>query len=347
MSEKNQGKKSAGAYIGDFFAKYMLLLITVAVALVFGAMNPQFFKFRNMMNIVSSACVMGIAGIGITCINAADEMDFSAGTEVAAGACFMAWLLSQKWCRNYFLALVLTLVLMTLFGLLNAFINIRIGVPAFIATMGTSYVVKGFLKSLVGGQGIYSNAMWPSYFTFMGQGYLFGIIPMPAVVLAVLGVLMLIYTERTRSGRYIYAVGCNSTACKYIGISANKQRVKGFVICAVMCGIGGIVQGSMLNGGIATMGDSVFMMGLTALMWGVMFMKKGVFNVPGTLVGTLFIAIINNGMVMAGASGFAKNVVQGGMLLIGVCMVSVMKLTSQKMKIIKKKEKAFDQTKAA
>ncbi len=322
----------------SFVSSYFLLLFTAALAVFFGLRNPQFLKVRNLLNILSSACIMGIAGIGITCINAANEMDFAAGTEVAAGACVMAWLLSQHWCRNYFLAFAITIAVLICFGLLNAFINIRIGVPAFIATLGTSYVVKGFLKALVSGQGIFNNKMWPPYFTFLGQGYLFGIIPMPAVVLVIIAVVMLIYTERTRSGRYIYAVGINPAACKYLGISADKQRVKGFVICSVLCGIGGIVNGSMLNGGMATMGDSTFMLGLTALMWGVMFMRKGVFNVPGTLIGTLFIAIINNGMTMLGATGYAKDFVQGGMLLVAVCIVSVMKLRSSGF-LRRKKEK--------
>ena len=343
MSNNLKTRRSGvGTRMYGFFSKYVLLLITVLLALFFGAMNPQFLKIRNLLNILSSACVMGIAGIGITCINAADEMDFSAGTEVAAGACLMAYILNQPWCKSYALGLVLTLLIMVCFGLINAFINIKIGVPAFIATMGTGYIAKGFLKSLVGGQGIYNSPNWPSYFTFVGQGYLFGVIPMPAVVLAVLGFFMLVYTEQSRSGRYIYAVGCNPTACKYLGINANVQRVKGFIICAVLCGIAGVVQGSMLNGGIATMGDSTFMLGLTALMWGVMFLNKGVFNVPGTLIGTLFIAIINNGMVMMSASNYVKDLVQGGMLLMAVCIVSIMKLRPRG-----KKQKRLAQPKQA
>lgn len=322
-------KPSAQSQFGEIMSKYLLGFITIAVALLFGVLNNSFFNGKNLLNILTSACVMGIAGVGITCIFAADELDFGAGTEVAAGACMMAWLLEQPWCNNYFIAIVLTLIVMVLIGLFNAFINIRIGIPAFIATMGSSYLIKGILKSMVGGSGIYASAAWPPYFTFLGQGYLFGVIPMPTIILLICGLFMLFYTEKTRSGKYIYAAGVNPKACRYLGININIQKIKGFVICAVLCGIGGIVMGSMLNGGIVTMGDSVFNQGLTALMLGAMFIKKGVFNVPGTLVGTLLIAIMNNGLTMIGAPAFAKDLVQGAILLASVCIVTAMKYKSK------------------
>ena len=318
VSKKNS-KASA------FISKYLLGFITIGIAIIFGILNSSFLQMTNMMNILTNACVMGIAGVGITCIFAADELDFAAGTEVAAGACIMAWILEKPWCKNYVLAIIITLLAMVLIGCFNAFINVKIGIPAFIATMGSSYLIKGILKSMVGGSGIYASGAWPDCFTFLGQGYVLGIIPVPVVVLLICSVFMLFYTEKTRSGKYIYAVGVNPTACRYLGIDIDRQKIKGFVLCAVLCGVGGIVMGSMLNGGIVTMGDSVFNNGLTALMLGAMFIKKGVFNVPGTLVGTLFIAILNNGMTMIGAPAFVKDLTQGMILLGSVCIVTVMK----------------------
>ena len=315
--------------MNNVLSKYLLGFITIGIAAIFGLLNNSFLQVTNLLNILTSACVMGIAGVGITCIFAADELDFAAGTEVAAGACLMAWLLERPWCNNYVLALVITLAIMAGIGFFNAFINVKIGIPAFIATMGASYLIKGILKSLVGGSGIYASAAWPACFTVLGQGYIFHIIPIPAVILLLCGTFMLFYTEKTRSGKYIYAVGVNPKACSYLGIDIDKQKIKGFVLCSVLCGIGGIVQGSMLNGGIVTMGDSVFNNGLTALMLGAMFIKKGVFNVPGTLVGTLFIAIMNNGLTMVGAPAYIKDLTMGSILVVSVCIVTVMKLKSK------------------
>ncbi len=310
----------------EFLGKYGIGFFTILVAVFFGTLEPAFFKGRNLLNILSSACVTGIAGMGITCIYASGELDFGAGIEVATGACSMALLLRTDWCNSYALAIVLTLLIMVGIGLMNSFFHIVVGIPAFVSTLGVSFLVKGVLKYLTNGGGIYALPQWPKAFTFVGQGYLFGVIPMPVIVLVAVSVVMLLFTERTKWGKYIYAVGVNSKACNYLGISAKLQKTIAFVLCSVICGIAGIVQGSMLNGCLATMGDAIFTQALTVLMFGALFLKSGVYNVPGTLVGALLYTIILNGMTLCNTPAWAKEVVQGALLLVALCLVASAKL---------------------
>ncbi len=314
----------------DMFAKRWLLFFTIATAVIFGIISPAFLQVANLLNILSSACIVGVMGVGLTCIFATGELDFSAGSQVSLASCLMAVMLGRTSLHSYAAALILTLVILGLVGLYNAFLHVKIGIPAFIATLGTSYLVKGIAKALTNSKTVNNLPQWPKAFTFMGQGYLFGIIPMPVVILVIVGALILFYTEYTRAGKYLYAVGSNPTACDYIGIDGKAQKVKGFVITAVLCGLAGVMQGSQMNAASPTLGENMFVPALTTVFLGATYGKIGVFNVPGTLVGAVLYALINQGLLMITSELWLKNYVQGGMLLFALVMVVVIRVKGSK-----------------
>lgn len=326
----------------EFLGKYWLVFVTIGVAVVFGICEPSFFQPTNMLNILSLSCLTGLAGIGVTCIMAVGETDFSTGVQVTMGAMLMAVILDKQWITNYYVVFVLTLVIMALYGMFNAFLHIKVGIPSFIATLASSNLMQGLVKWAMGNNTLYNSSRWPEEYNILGQGYLFGVIPNTVIILVIVAAIMLIYTERTVSGKYIYAVGVNSEACKYMGINQNKQKLKGFVICSVLCGLTGIVQGSMINGASPTLGDPMLLNSLAVLMLGAI-MRKGVFNVPGTIVGAILMAIITNGLTMLGADSATKDMVQGGVLLLAVTVVAVIRIRSGHVKLPQRKKAAEEQ----
>ena len=314
----------------NIFAKRWLLLFTLATVVVFGIISPAFLKMDNLLNILSSACIVGVMGVGLTCIFATGELDFSAGSQVSLASCLMAVILGGGLIKNYIVAVLLTLLVLGIVGLYNSFLRVKIGIPAFIATLGTSYLVKGIAKALTGGKNINNLPEWPEEFTFIGQGYLFGVIPMPVVILVMVGAIVLFYTEYTRAGKYLYAVGANPIACDYIGIDGKIQKIKGFVITALCCALAGIMQGSQMNAASPTLGENMFVPALTTVFLGATYGKIGVFNVPGTLVGAVLYALINQGLLMITSDLWLKNYVQGGMLLFALVMVVVIRARERK-----------------
>ena len=138
-------------------------------------------------------------------------------------------------------------------------------------------------------------------------------------------------TEYTRAGKYLYAVGANPIACDYIGIDGKIQKIKGFVITALCCALAGIMQGSQMNAASPTLGENMFVPALTTVFLGATYGKIGVFNVPGTLVGAVLYALINQGLLMITSDLWLKNYVQGGMLLFALVMVVVIRARERKM----------------
>ncbi|MDP4109995.1 MAG: ABC transporter permease, partial [Bacillota bacterium] len=298
-STKNTEENARGKSImTDIFGKWWLLILTVALAGFFSIMEHNFLTPSNLLGILSNACLAAIAGCGLTCVMATGEIDFSTGSAMTLSACTMTVLLNSRITDNLALAIVLGLAVSILLGLFNAYLHLCIGIPAFLATLSSSLLAKGVAQWITGGTTIYGGIWDPKAYTFIGQHYLLGMFPMPFVVLVLVGAVILFLMEFTIVGKSLFAVGANQTACEYIGINARKYKLIAFVLCALMCGISGIVQASMANGAGPSMAESYQLLSVMVTVMGGTFLKKGVFNVPGTLLAGILVTMVSNGMIM-------------------------------------------------
>jgi len=307
----------------EAITKYLLLIATIGVAIAFGIAEPRFFKVTNLLDIVRSASIIGIMGIGLTVVQAAGEYDFALGAESAIGGISFAVLLANA-VHNIWLGVLIVIGVALVIGFVNSFTVLKIKMPAFIATLGLSTTLTGICKILTGGA-TFASAAWPDNFIIFGQGFLFGILPMPAVIFVLIILIVWFFMERTKQGRYIYAVGLNPTASTHIGINVKRQKAIAFVVCALLCGIAGMVQASMLNSVTPEMGSGNLLPAISTCMLGATFLKPGVYNVLGTAVGAILLAVITNGLTMIGASFYMKDVIQGLVLLFAVGIIAVIR----------------------
>lgn len=322
-----QAKTNNKFNITKTIERYALLVFTVIVAIAFTVLQPAFVGVGNIMNIVSSTVVLCIASLGLSLVMITGEIDFACGSELAAGACVIAVLAKSG--MNYFLAFFISLSFCALIGSVNGFLHTKIGIPGFIATMGVSFILDGFNKMITGSSRVFSST-WGKIFVMIGQKKIGGIFPVSVLLLIAIAAVILIYTEGMTNGRKLYAVGANDNACKYIGIDARKEKMKAFIISAVLCGLAGIINASQLNAASPYLGETTLVNLLTMLMLGATFYRIGVFNVPGTIVGALLVNIINNGMTLVGAATWQQYLVQGIVMLVAVTMVTILRLRAAK-----------------
>lgn len=323
--EKVKANKKSG--LSKTIERYALLVFTIIVAIVFTGLQPAFVSVGNVMNIISSTVVLCIASLGLSLVMITGEIDFACGSELAAGACILAVLAKSG--MNYFLALLISLLFCALIGCINGILHTRVGIPGFIATMGVSFILDGFNKMITGSSRVFSST-WGKIFVAVGQKKIGGIIPVSVIVLVVIAAAILIYTEGMTNGRKLYAVGSNDSACKYIGIDARKEKMKAFIISAVLCGLAGVINASQLNAASPYLGETTLVNLLTMLMLGATFYRIGVFNVPGTIVGALLVNIINNGMTLIGAATWQQYLVQGIIMLAAVTLVTLLRIRASK-----------------
>lgn len=308
--------------------KYLLLIVALLVGVAFGLVEHSFFKPTNLIEIVRAAAIIGLMGIGETVVQAAGEMDFAVGAETSFGGVIVAVLIT-KWMPNtsFVISIIITLALVILIGVLNSLIVVKIGIPSFVATLGMNTFINGINKYLTGG-GTYYSTHWPAGFDSFGTGSVFGI-PMPAIIFIIGAIIVWLFLAKTRTGRYIYAVGANPNASKNVGINVGKSKMIAFIVCAICGGCAGMMQCSILNSATPTSGDSNFLKSLSTCMLGATFLTPGVYNIPGTFVGAIMLGIIDNGLTMVGASFFMKDIING---LVLICAVGLVALTQKKNK---------------
>ena len=307
--------------VSRILQSYLLLIAAFVVGIVFGLVENSFFKPTNLVEIVRAAAIIGMMGLGETVVQSAGEMDFAVGAETSFGAVMIAIMMTQL-NLNFFVAFILTMMLVILVGALNSIIVVKVGIPSFVATLGMNTFINGINKYLTGG-GTYYSTHWPEGFSVLGKSSLFNAIPMPAVLFVICSLIVWVFLSKTRTGRYIYAVGANPNASKNVGIDVGKHKMIAFIVCSVCGGFAGMVQCSILNAATTTAGDSNFLKALSTCMLGATFLTPGVYNIPGTFVGAIMLGIIDNGLTMVGASYFMKDIINGLVLILAVGMVSL------------------------
>ncbi|MFQ8767159.1 MAG: ABC transporter permease [Oscillospiraceae bacterium] len=328
-SSFNCTKQAAGSYIRKCIRSLVVADLNRINDSVFWSDAAKFLRANNLLGILSNACLAAIAGCGLTCVMATGEVDFSAGSAMTIAACTMSVLLDSRILNNYVGAMFVGILAATLMGAFNAFLHLTVGIPAFLATLSSSLVVKGIAYWITDGTTLYR--VWDSdVYTYLGQHYLFGIFPMPFVVLVCVGAIILFLLEFTKLGKILFAIGSNQTACDYMGIQTKKYKLIAFIMSATMCGISGIIQASMSNGAGPNMAESYQLLAVMVTVMGGTFLKKGIFNVPGTLLAAVLVTLVTNGMIMMEASTWLKYTVEGLMMISSVIIVTLLRRQSER-----------------
>lgn len=320
--EKNKVDKKFD--IKNFLGKYFLLMAILFVSLIFSLKEPAFRQTNNLLDIIRSGSIIGLMGIGITYALMSGEFDLSIGAVATFSAIITGRLLADPNFNNILLAIFIALVIACIVGLFNAFNTLVIGIPSFIATLGLLTLLNGVTKYITGG-GVFYSLDWPLTFVLLGQGMIGETIPISAIIFLLVFLFAWNHTERTKTGRYILAVGANPVACLHIGINVRKSKTIAFVFSSFFAGFAGIIQVSMLGSITPGMGDGNLLPAISAALLGATFFKPGIPNIPGSVIGAILLAVIANGLTMIGASFFMKDVIQGLILLIAVGIIATVK----------------------
>ena len=313
--------KTSNSFFINIITKYFLLFATIFVILIFGLIQPKIFDIDNLMDILRTSSVIGMMAVGLSIVMSCKEIDFAVGAEASFVAVIVGKLLESPSFDSYLIALFIGMIAIALIGFVNSILVIRVGIPSFIATLGISALIKGLLKFLTDSGTLFSYN-WPNSFTFLGQGYLLNIIPIPIIVYGIIALAVIYFTDKTKTGRYIYAIGANPVACTNVGINVKSEKTIAFILCALVCGFSGVVQSSTLNSASYYMGDQNLLNSISTMMLGATFLKPGMFNVPGTVVASILMAVIANVVIMLGATFYMKDIVQGGILLLSIGIIA-------------------------
>ena len=300
---KDKLKRAIG---GD---KLILLGATIVVFALFTALNKNYFSWTNFVNILVASSLVGLVSIGHTYLIIAGQNDLSPGSLAAFSGVLAALLVSTG--MNLFLSFVITIICGALVGVFNAFMVNRIKLEAFIATLVTQSIVRGFAYILCNGKPV---AIVNQSFIQIGKARFLDI-PVAVWIMLVAFLIFGFILAKTRFGRSLYAIGGNKDAARLAGLNPKRIVLITFIMMGVMCAIGGIVFAARMNSGQPAANVNLEFDAITAVILGGVSFTGGVGTMGGTIIGVFLIQAFNTGLTMVNVPSFWQYVAKGALLL--------------------------------
>jgi ribose transport system permease protein len=329
--------------ITEFVTIYGLAIVFVLVVVVFGALRPRtFLSSSNIDNLLISQSVTALLAFAEMIVLTTNRFDMSVGYHVGMAQVMVIGLQvidHVPWGT----AVAIVVVIGLLVGLINGLIVTVFKIDAFIATMGVGSLLFGISNWYTGGQQIVGTDLSQ---TFTGLVQKVGAAPLPAIYVAVIAVILWVVTEYLPLGRNLYVIGANARAAELIGIRINRHVVGVFVASGLLCAIGGVVLGSILQTGTPSVGAEYLLPAFAGALLGATSIRPGRVNVGGTLLAVLVLAVAFSGVQQMGASFYVEYFFNGGLLIIAVGL-SVYAASRRRRMASQANQPAVDQTNGA
>lgn len=297
-----------------FWQRFGLLFTFLILVAVLSLLSDRFLTVGNQVNILRQAAINAIVAVGMTYVILTGGIDLSVGSMLALSVVIGADLLKSE--VPVPLAVAATLGIGAGLGLINGLIITRAKIPPFIATLGMFTVARGLALMYTQGQPITGL---PGSFRFMGTGSLLAI-PMPIIIAALTYLMGGFVLRRTRYGEYIYMLGDNPNAARLAGVPTFLVGSSVYVVSGICSALAGLILIARLNSAQPTIGLGYEFNAIAAVVVGGTSFAGGEGTLIGTLLGTLLIETLNNGMILLDISPLWEQVAKGVVIALALLL---------------------------
>jgi ribose/xylose/arabinose/galactoside ABC-type transport system permease subunit len=293
----------------------ILLIIAVYIAIFSIKYTDIFPTFYNFSAVLLALSIETIVVVAMTILLISGEIDLSVGWNMAlAGIICTHLIVYEK--QSILAAIVITLVISTLMGLLNGWLVAVIGVNSFITTLASGLVYYGLALKISGGSTI---THLPDTFNVLGQKE-FLKLQMPVWYAFIIVLVFAYLMTRTSTFKKYYYIGTNAKAAVLSGINVKKLKVMAFVISSLLASFAGIISAARFGNAMALVGQGMELKAITASVVGGVSFTGGVGTIFGAVVGEIFMALLNNGMIIAEVNAYWQQIIVGLVLLAAVVL---------------------------
>ncbi len=292
----------------------VLIVLCLVVALV----NNNFLNPWNLVRLLNAAAIPTVLAMGATFVILMGSIDLSVEGVVALAAVLASLLVANQFNANDFglLAIPAALALGGVIGFLNGYLHVKLRTPSFMTTLGVGFACIGIATAVLGG---FTVRITDTTFRALVLSRYFGI-PL-AVWIALLAVIVAyVIQERTRVGRWVYALGGDEEIAQQSGVPVESTRIVIFTIAGVFYGLGGVLAAAQLGQGHALISQGRLFVTITAVVVGGTALTGGVGSVLNSVVGVLIVVVLANGMVLAGLPTYVQQGVQGVLIIVAVAL---------------------------
>jgi inositol transport system permease protein len=314
--------------IFGFLARFAPLIFLIVVMGAFAFFEPRFLTPLNLFNILRQVSIYGLLAVGMTFVILTAGIDLSVGSLVAFAGLVAAAVskggLSNRFTvgagqeaasYGWYLAALAAIGVGLVGGFLQGLAITRLRVPPFVVTLGGMAAFRGAALLFAAGgpiSGFEPNFVW------LGQGRILGQVPVPVVIFLSFAVLAHIVLRYTRYGRQIYAVGGNPEAARLSGLNVRAVITSVYVIMGFFAGLGAFVLAARLNSAEAVAGTGYELTVIASVVIGGTSLFGGVGTIFGTVIGTMLIGVLLNGLVLMNVSAYVQQIIIGIIIVLAV-----------------------------
>jgi ribose/xylose/arabinose/galactoside ABC-type transport system permease subunit len=293
---------------------YALYFAFAILLVVFSFASPWFLSIDNFLNIGRQTALVSIIAIGMTFVIIARQIDLSVGSALALSGMSAALAMAHIG-DNWIIGAIAGIGTGAIVGAINGFVVTRLNIPSFLVTLGTLSAARGLALLVTTTRPVIITN--DSFVAIFGEGDIFGV-PVPIIwtVLAVIaGILLLHYSV---FGRQIYAAGGNPTAALYSGINIKRVTTLAFVLTGMLAGLAALVLSARSHAARPDVVQGLELDVIASVTLGGCSLFGGRGFVLGTLLGSLIIGTLNNGLVLLGVSSSLQLVIKGAIIVAAV-----------------------------
>lgn len=304
-------ERDARARIGTFAQKQGALILLVLVCVVATARYEAFLMPENLLNVLRQNSMLGIIAVGMTFVILTGGIDLSVGSLLALAGVIAAFLAD----KGLAVALLAAIAATAFLGFINGVIIAKARIQPFIVTLGMMIAARGLTLAITNEQNVRIPAT-ATDFSWLGQGEIFGFLPVPIVVLIIAYAIFWVVLNYTRFGRHVFAVGDNDEAARLMGLNINRVTILVYAISGLLAGLAGVILASRLNTGSPVEGVGRELDAIAAVVVGGTLLTGGKGSLISTLYGVLLLGVIFNIFNLEGQiSPWWQLVLRGGILL--------------------------------
>jgi ribose transport system permease protein len=270
----------------------------------------------NIATVLRQAAVIAIIAIGEHFVVLLGTMDVSLPSILTVGGVFTGALMVNAHVP-VLPALGCVLVLGALLGLANGIIVTRLKINPIITTLGMMYILSGIAFVYTRGRTVYGDALAPM--DFLARGRLLGI-PAPIFIMFVLYIVFHLVLRYTRFGARVFAAGNNEKASWLAGIKTSRVKQNVFMLAGALAAFAGFMQVARQGSAAASMGDDFLFPVLTAVILGGTSLSGGKGRIFNTLISSIFLMTITNGMILLDLNIYIQKIIQGAILILALSL---------------------------
>lgn len=294
------------------------VVVLFMLCVIITTVSPNFLSLGNFSRLLNSAAIPVVLTMGMTFIILMGSIDLSVEGNIAVTAVASSMLVINDY-TNVAIGLAavpIAILLGGVLGLANGLLHVKLKTPSFMTTLGVGFAGVGIATAILEGATVRVS---DQVFRSLSLGRFLGM-PMAVWIAALAVIIALTIQERTRLGRWLYAIGTDEMTARHAGIPIERTRIAIFTVAGLFYGLGGVLSVAQFGQGHALISQGRLFTTITAVVVGGTALSGGVGSVLNSVIGVLIVMVLTNGMVLMGIAPYVQQGVQGLLIIAAVAL---------------------------